>query len=439
MMADLKSVRCRSVRLAACALALGAICGEVHAQAAPEAPPRQVFHSRVEPLTDTIERTSTDPRPKSKDGALQMLDWLIYGSLSVGGAYDSNVFSAADQKAVYGTRVQPSVVASRNTGIQRTLLYGVGDLRYYPSQGVTDILATSAGVAHVWEIQRDLIFRVQFDALRGKQSSSLSTGLNTTYVEPLNYTSLFGSASIEKSFDRFFVAAGGSITGNIHDDTRTNLGATIDQSFRDGRRTTLNGRLGYHISPIVYAFIEPSLTAGRFSAATLNSDGYRIVGGLGTGRISLFNGEVYGGSMTERFNDPLTPNLSRAIFGGRLSWYPTRFVTLTALYDQSLGTSDFSPTIFAAGSVTKIGTAQFLANWSLLSNTTLQGVVRLQDFEFLGSPRVDKVNQYGANVTYMFTERFGLTFEYSYVTRTSNLAGFDFTKNFFSLGGKTKF
>jgi hypothetical protein len=63
----------------------------------PTIPSLQVFCSKVEPLTETIARVQNDPRPKTTNGALQALDWLIYGNLSVGGAYDSNVFASPDE------------------------------------------------------------------------------------------------------------------------------------------------------------------------------------------------------------------------------------------------------------------------------------------------------------------------------------------------------
>ena len=60
---------------------------------------------------------------------------------------------------------------------------------------------------------------------------------------------------------------------------------------------------------------------------TLNYDGYRVVGGIGTERISLFNGELYGGVMAANFADPTIAQQTWPIFGGRVSWFPTRFVT----------------------------------------------------------------------------------------------------------------
>src|ERR1019366_5057093 len=190
-------------------------------------------------------------------------------------------------------------------------------------------------------------------------------------VNPLNYTSVFGSTSIEKHFGRFFTAIGGSVTGNVYDNTKDSLGNEIDEQFQNGTRSTLNGRVGYDITPIVYAFVEPSVNSGQYRSSSLNSNGYKIVGGLGTARISLFSGEIYAGTLTEHFSDPMTPDLNKPVYGGKVSWYPTRFVTLTGSYDQSFGTSDFSPTAFAAGSVTSLNTSQMTASWLMRRNFTL--------------------------------------------------------------------
>ena len=213
----------------------------------------------------------------------------------------------------------------------------------------------------------------------------------------------------------------------------------IDEHSQDGTRSTFNGRIGYDITPIVYAFVEPSVNSGKFRNSNLDSNGYQIVGGLGTARISLFNGEIYAGTLNEHFSDPLTPNLARPIFGGKLSWYPTRFVTLTGSYDQSFGTSDFSPTLLTPGSVTKIDTAKLLASWSVLRNVTLEGNLTFQHYEFLSSPRLDDSAQYGMKTTYMLTPKLGVYLEYNYVQLTSNTAGVAYNRNLVSLGASSKF
>lgn len=430
------------VRLLFSALALLAYCGQAYAQTAPAVPGRQVFNSKAEPLVDTFERMQRDPRPATADGALQALDWLIYGNVSAGSAYDSNVFDSPNKKGVYGARFQPSIVAARNTGIQRTLAYGTGDIRYYPSQSRTEVLNTTAGLAHVWEIQRDLLFRAQLEATRSQENSALTValgGTGATYNEPIKFTSLFASTSMEKSFGQFFTAIGGSVTGNIYQDTKNSLGIVIDEKFRNGSRSTVNGRIGYHVTPIVYTFVEPSMNWGRFRDPNLDSNGYQLVGGLGTARISLFNGEIYGGGLKQHFADPLTPDLTRFIFGGRISWFPTRFMTFTGSYDQTLGTSDFSASVFRSGSAVRLNTLGGAARWEVLRNVTMEGTAQFKHFEYLSSNRQDDERRFGTKTTYMFTDRLGITMEYMYVVLTSNLAGVGFTKNFVSLGATSRF
>jgi hypothetical protein len=383
-----------------------------------------------------------DPRPTAAGDALRALDWLIYGHVNVGGAYDSNTVSSPTSRPAYGSRFQPYVIAERNNGIQRTLLYGTGDIRYYPSLGRLDVMNTTAGAAHVWEIQRDLIFRVQAEATRAMESSAL-TGTSTTpgviYTEPASYTSLFGSTSIQKSFGNFFTAIGGSVTGTTYDNTKDNLGNVVSEQFRNGTMSTLNGRIGYHLTPLVYTFVEPSLIWARYNSSSLDSDGYKIRGGFGTDRISLFSGEIYGGTLTQHFHDPHIPTLTSWLYGGKISWYPTRFVTVTGAVDQTIGTSDFSVGLFTPGSVTKINTAKLDASWSATRVVTLNGRLTFKQYEFLNSFRRDDSKETGLSVAYNVTPRFSIVVDFSHIQYTSNLAGAGYTRNFVSVGGNTKF
>ena len=138
-----------------------------------------------------------------------------------GGAYDSNVNATPiNRQSVYGASFQPSLLAERNTGIQRTTLYLNGDVRYYPSISRVDLNGTRAGLVHVWEIQRDLIWRFQTQIAEVQAGSSfnnlLTTGIYAT--TPVNYTQIFGSTSLQKEFGSFFTAIGGSITGSKYRD-----------------------------------------------------------------------------------------------------------------------------------------------------------------------------------------------------------------------------
>jgi hypothetical protein len=409
--------------------------------AAPAVPQAQVFYSRIEPLTDTMLRAQGDPRPATADGALQLADWLVYSSLATGAAFDNNVNATpTNQIAGYGPRFQPTIIAERNTGLQRTLLYGVGDIRYYPVVNRTEFMDTTGGLVHVWDIQRDFIFRTQGQATRGENAIGLTDiGNGLIVINPVQSTRLFGSTSLEKGFGSFFTAMGGSVTHESFDDTKTLAGIPVSEGYRDGYVATFNGRLGYHVSPLVYTFIEPSANWARYVSANLDSQGYRTIAGVGSDRIGLMNGELYAGYMTQNFVDPTIDSLSRGVFGGRLSWYPTRFLTMTASLDQGLSNSDFTTRTFVPGSVTKTNTAKFVSTWEMTRSVTLGGTIEYRHLEYLSMLRKDDLWRASADLTYWFTPRFGMTLDYSHVFLQSNLPGADYSRDFISLSGKSKF
>jgi hypothetical protein len=410
---------------------------------APSVPTPQVFYSNVTPLSATIARYWTDPRPQSAEGAFQLSNWLLYGGLGLGVACDSNVNSSpTNPQQACGPRFTPSLVAEYNTGIQRTFLYGVGDIRYYPSLGLVDVVNTTAGVVHVWEIQRDLIFRIQAQGLRNEGYSGAANLLNTNLflTTPLYYTQGYGSTSLQKEFGPFFTAIGGSITGTAYDNIQDNLGNTINETFQNGTVSTLNARFGYHLSPIIYTYVEPSLNWQRYSASDLNSEGYRLVAGIGSDRIGLFSGDVYGGYATQSFEDPTVGTDTVPVFGGHLSWYPTRFLTYKLTLDREFGTSNFLPNGLTPGApglvpgaLTDTTTARLDGTWDISRRFSFAASVGEQRQDYLNSSRVDNLWAFSAGLLYKIWPNLGVGVNYTYQNLQSNFPGASFTQNFISV------
>jgi len=409
---------------------------------APSPPGPAVFYAPIEPLAATIGRTQADPRPASTEGAIPILGWLLYSGLGWGATCDNNVNSTPiNRVSACGPSIQPSLVAQWNTGIQRTLVYGVGDIRYYPSLEQVDVLDTTLGVAHVWEIQRDLIFRIQGQVTQGEQGSAFSNfiPLGVFATSPVRYTQEFGSTSIQKNFGSFFTAVGGSITGTEYQNVRDNLGNVIDEQFQNGTVSTFNTRFGYYISPIIYTYVEPSYNWTRYQASNLDSEGYRVVAGIGSDLISLFRGEFYGGYLSQRFDDPLHGVASFPVFGGRLSWYPTRFITLSISADQTFGTSDFQVVAFTPGSATEMTTVKFNGGWDFSQRFAFSAIVTEQHLNYLDSFRKDDLLTASAGVTYKFNPRLGITLTYTHQHLYTNQEGAAFSRDFVSVGGRTTF
>ena len=76
----------------------------------------------------------------------------------------------------------------------------------------------------------------------------------------------------------------------------------------------------------------------------------------------------FAGYATQRFDDPTVGDTSIPVVGGRLSWYPTRFLTHTFTADRTFASSDFSNNGVLLGSVTNTGTG--LLPGSLVTSTT---------------------------------------------------------------------
>ena len=122
---------------------------------------------------------SANPLLPTRDyQGLPVFGWMLFPELTVGAVFDDNINGTATNKdSGVGSRVRGSFTAERAAGIHNTLLYGSGDFRYYP--GVDDGAQVEGriGAAHVYEAQRDLVFRFQGDASRQEGILGSGTGL----------------------------------------------------------------------------------------------------------------------------------------------------------------------------------------------------------------------------------------------------------------------
>jgi hypothetical protein len=294
--------------------------------------------------------------------------------------------------------------------------------------------------------------------MRNQGYSSFAGNLASTgafVTSPVKYNQGYGSTSLQKEFGSFFTAIGGSVTRTTYDNIQDNLGNTIDEQLRNGTVSTANARVGYYISPIFYTFIEPALNWQRYADPNLNSQGYRLVAGLGSGRIGLFNGEIYGGYATQSFEDPNVATTTIPIVGGRLSWFPTRFLTYTLTLDRGFGTSDFlanNNNALLPGSTTlNTGVGLLPAAVTTMTTATLSGVwdfSRLLSFNAsVGDQRIDYLNSFRRDdlltltggVTFKIRPGLGVQFNFTHQNLYSNFPGAPFSRNFISAGAQSKF
>ena len=253
----------------------------------------------------------------------------------------------------------------------KQMIYGVVDARFFNA----DTIAATAGVSHTYEAMRDLVFNfygnytrqtdifnsaLQFNngAIGPPATPNVNIPLivnpfgTTPGVNPIAYNQFTGRASVTKTIDQAFVTLSGTVFDILYDHS-DNVPFPF-QTSHDGASFWISGRVGYNFTPAFYVFAQGDGIFQRFSNSVFNTNGYRVIGGIGSNdQRSLFRGEVYGGYWAQNQQEGslialgiptviglgIPTDFNSGVFGGRLSYFPTRYWSIVAQVDQTLGMS----------------------------------------------------------------------------------------------------
>jgi hypothetical protein len=380
--------------------------------------------------------------------------WELSPVLFVGAVYNSNV----DQRSInpdasWGERVVPRFTANLDNGIHRTNFYGVADIQNYANNN--DVATKTTVNANVGFMQEylptpDLAFRFignftrasnvfgssAFSTINTPLPSTPSAPVATTVVSPQvnsNPSNQFtGAVSVDKTFGRTFVGLTASAVNTQNSSNAAGMTST------NGTTYTVTERTGFYLTPQIYAFVDPSVNWQRYTDSTLNSNGYRITGGVGIREVGIWRGEIYGGYQAQ--NNDIIGTYNSPAFGLRIGYSPTPMWEFNASVDQSLG----APTATTIGSTAGVATEATTALLNVGYNGLSQDWTTSARFGFVhtiyvNSPRIDDSWLAGARVTYQFWRNLGITLDYQYQSLASNVALQSFNQQMVSLGASYKY
>ncbi len=396
----------------------------------------------VKGAIDSVERSKADPFAKGEEKKFGVVagEWVILPELTVGTLYNDNVYaSRTNTKGSWGGVIRPGVNLKRTTGIHNTTISLVGEANALPNVKGADTFSGAANLTHAYEIDRGLNIIYQGGVSRSQdQVSAVSAtgaggGANSVFVEPVSYVTYSSSLAVNKNFSQAFVSAGADVSDALYDNARTTSGATLSQSSRDLLQYSTHARAGFRFLSDGYAFVEPKVTQYDFGTG-VPATGYTVIGGVGTDRLSLFRGEVFGGYQVVNRGSGAIGNrdLSGVTFGGRVSWTPTRDLIASVTADQSI-----TPSTVLSGSVgtlTKSDTVTAVATYNYSTKIDLSTNAAYSAVKYSGSARNDKISRFGFNSTYYLTDSVGVRFEYNFSKINSNQPVFDYNKNVAILG-----
>ena len=367
------------------------------------------------------------PDSSPTDHTLVVGGWILSPEILAGMISNDNVRQASvNTQAAFGVRVRPSITAVRDAGIHKTTIDAQGDLQFYNTGGSSNILNGGLGLIHVYEAQRDLVFRLEGRANRTNDIFSNSQAGPGAGISQTTLTYL-ASASVQKNFSNLFVGLGAAAL-------RTTYSGGVNTG-QDSNQYTVSSRVGYRVGPVFYAFVDPSYNWRAYDAININSNGYRVVAGVGSERVGLFAGEVFAGYAAQRYSSALVAEAGGGVFGGRVSWFPTRDITVTA---QAESKQTDSATLPAPGvpaiTSSRTTTASLNAQYKLVDYWTFASRLAYSHTRYNGSVRADDRWVAAASVNYSFWRHWSLTAEYQFSRINSNVTGFSFAQNLITVG-----
>jgi hypothetical protein len=393
---------------------------------------------------------------------LALAGWMVYPSLYAGAVYDDNFHQSSSgtaQDSGFAARFSPRLVATTSDGgMHATTLYGAGDFRFFNA----DTVSADGGITHVYSPLPDLTINSHLRYTRETDlfSSALNFNNNaigvhggpsvpspvvinpfgtTPTVNPIAYNQFSVGAAATKTLDQAFFTLSATAFHIAFDHGDNTLEPF--HTSHDGTSIWVSGRAGYHIVPWLYGFLETAGIWQRFNNSVFNTNGYRVIGGVGTDAAeSLVRGEVYGGWQFQHQEQRnltvlgLSQNADSGVFGGRLYYYPTPYWTWVASVDELLGMSTMLAPDVPQGVPVLTTTAILQTTYGLSQQWSFGARVGYTRADYSGIDRLDNGWMAGASFNYEVWRNLLMTIDYQHSEVTSNTTFNDFSRNVYSAG-----
>lgn len=334
--------------------------------------------------------------------------WAFYPTLLVGGVYTDNVFRSPFTKvAAPGVRVNPTLVASRGNGIHTLRLFGSFDGVFYPGVMSGNTYGIQSDGTYIWEIRRDLVFQLRgglqrsigaYANLNALSNSVTFAPTPATLAATSQYINQYrGSATLEKTFNHLTAALAASVSRlelGANNNSATGQQSVLfaaDQQQQQNFNSLLNsttyaatGRLGYALTTSAYVYVQATGNQIKYDSTFRNSAGYSAIVGIGSDRISLFRGEIYGGYGQQFYDDPQLGKPALPLLGGRIEYLPTPLLTLSLAFARSMVDYASTPVALNRLVAASASTAATTASSASSATTTLVGSATYSFSERLG-------------------------------------------------------
>lgn len=427
-----------------------------------------------------LDVRGTTRLPTRDPSAIAIDGWLFYPTLRLYSLYSDNLFlSPISPIAAPGFGATPSLTAEWSNGIHTTTLYGNLDRQAFPTNNAINTLDGRAGFTQKYEAMRDLIFSVNGNFAHQTLASGLQNSIQTAAAAPVTtvlpngniqlpngtivspttgqvvgqanqpigstvplivnpFDQYTGTFSVDKIFNRGILSLSGSVNRTDYE----------QQSSLSTRSRTFTENAGVWLGPLFYAYSNGVISTVVTDATSASTTSYRVVGGLGTRQFGLFRTSMYFG----RQGSEGSTTAAGDVYGGSLTYYPTRAWTLTGTVDKTINiASQASATNLALtlpgitavqiplGVSTHITSASLRSSYEITPQWFADCLLAYTRIEYLESLRLDNSWLLDATLRYDIWRNMSLTWEYRYRNVLSNTPLMSATSNYGMMGATYRF
>ena len=396
-------------------------------------------------------------------GALSLGQWLLTPTLGLYTLYNSNIYSSpTSQLSGPAFHINPILNADYNTGIYDTKLNAYIDSMIYPTLDyINNTFNRGAGVTQTYSPLPDLVFTAQgnyaYSTLANVFPNSTPVVATPTPPPPPGTPPPVGAAavvagqqtfvnpnetytavaSVYKQFNRAFMQLSASVLAVEY----------VSQPASNSQSASYNASGGFWFSPLFYAFGNASESTVR-PVIGASSSYHTVQGGIGSDRISLFQGSIYFGYQGSEVADG-GGTAGGDLYGASISYFPTEVWTLflsasritnvsniTSQTSQVLSGLQLAAIAISTSQSVQTTSVSIGSNYTLSPQTTLYALVsdtRIED------PLVNNSWLASAGITHKLSDQLSLSFTYSYTRYISPTPLTSFTDNVATVGALYRF
>jgi len=337
----------------------------------------------------------------------------LFPALEIAEQYNDNIFAAgSDLRSDTISLIKPSVELKSDWSSHALRLVADGAIARYSRNSSEDYKDYSLAAEGRLDLARNsyLYGHLKQTELHEERSSPDDVGALT----PTQYTVFSGTGGYFRRFNRLSMRL---------DVARHELDFKgISNNDRDRVETTPSLRIGYdtRLGHEVFMRVAANKRTYRQRVDDLgfqrSSEGYEITIGTRPELSGITFGDVFVGYVSQDYDDPGLSTIEDIIFGGSITWNPSRLTTFTGSASRII-----EETTLGSASGIRATRLELTADHELLRNLILSAAISTKDEEYEGIDRSDKIFAFRAGAKYMLSRHLYLTFGWERERRDSGI------------------